>query len=70
MGPRGFSMWRTECVSSDKWGAIAAMLVILGMLWFSGRVITGLLRTSDDDDSGRALDPKVSINVGPSHAAG
>ena len=68
--PRRFAAHLPEWVPNDKAGAIAATLVILGMLWFAGRVIAGLLRASDGGASGTAVDPKVSINVGPSHAPG
>lgn len=68
--PRRFAAHLPEWVPNDQVGAIAAMLVILGMLWFAGRIIIGLLRTSGNGDAGVDDGSEVPLDVGPSHAAG
>jgi cytochrome c oxidase subunit 1 len=68
--PRRYAVHLPEWVPNDKAGSIAAMLVILGMLWFAGRVIMGLLRPPGDGGPETAADFKAPLDVGRSHAAG
>ncbi|MCC7326063.1 MAG: cbb3-type cytochrome c oxidase subunit I [Burkholderiales bacterium] len=68
--PRRFAIHMPEWIPNDQVGAIASMLVILGMLWFAGRVIAGLLQAPDEGGSGSAVDAKAPLNAGPSHATG
>ncbi|MDN5843652.1 MAG: cbb3-type cytochrome c oxidase subunit I, partial [Alcaligenaceae bacterium] len=67
--PRRFAVHLPEWVANDQGGAVAAIFVILGMLWFVGRIVAGLLRASDTDDGGgRSLG--VQLDADPSHATG
>lgn len=68
--PRRFAVHMPEWVPNDRAGSIAAMLVILGMLWFAGRIIVGLLRARDGGDSPVDSGVKAPISVDSSHAAG
>jgi hypothetical protein len=39
-------------IRTDKFGSIGALLVVLGMLYFSVRITAGLLKTSVHEGSG------------------
>ncbi len=65
--PRRFASHLPEWVANDQGGAVAAMFVILGMLWFAMRIISGLLRAPDDGADGGL---GVRADASPSHAAG
>lgn len=68
--PRRFAVHLPEWVANDQGGAVAAIFVILGMLWFVGRIVVGLLRASGGDDPGRSHGLGVQLGADPAHATG
>ncbi|KAA0911588.1 cbb3-type cytochrome c oxidase subunit I [Pusillimonas sp. ANT_WB101] len=70
--PRRFATHIAQWVPNDQFGAIAALFVILAMLWFAGRIIFGLLRAPGDGYPGSSSDAGSTkrADVGAPHATG